>query len=56
MDIYRNKDWTKPVFVPNESGGKKADVIFDETLYVRAYIDGGIHLVASIDINFNLLI
>lgn len=41
MDIYRNKEFTKPVVLGNSINGNKAEVVFDETLYVRTYIDGG---------------
>jgi len=41
MDIFRNKELTKPVVLSNSINGNKAEVVFDETLFVRTYIDGG---------------
>lgn len=41
MDIFRNKEFTKPVVLGNNINGNKAEVVFDETLFVRTYIDGG---------------
>lgn len=38
MEIHRNKEWTKPVVTANND---KAEVVFDETLHVRTWIDGG---------------
>lgn len=39
MEIHRNKEWTVPVATTGDPG--KAEVVFDETLHVRAWIDGG---------------
>ena len=39
MEIHRNKEWTIPVVTGADPS--KSEVVFDETLHVRAWIDGG---------------
>ena len=45
MEIHRNKEWTLPVASSDLSKSMAApapaQVVFDETLYVRTWIDGG---------------
>lgn len=41
MEIHRNKEWTIPVLTGNGNELSKAEVVFDETLHVRTWIDGG---------------
>jgi len=47
MEIHRNKEWTSPITVSTGSAtaasvdASKAQVVFDETLHVRTWIDGG---------------
>lgn len=41
MEVHRNKEWTVPVVAGSGSDGNKADIVFDETLHVRTWIDGG---------------
>ena len=45
MDIFRNKEWTKPVMIGTDVMDRnKAEVVFDETLHVRTWIDGGLSI------------
>jgi hypothetical protein len=41
MEIHRNKEWTIPVVTGAMNEASKAEVVFDETLHVRTWIDGG---------------
>ncbi len=41
MEIHRNKEWTVPVVTGAGNEASKAEVVFDETLHVRTWIDGG---------------
>ena len=42
MEIHRNPDWTLPVVVDAvKDRPPSAEVVFDETLHVRTWIDGG---------------
>ena len=41
MEIHRNKEWTVPVVTGAVNEANKAEVVFDETLHVRTWIDGG---------------
>lgn len=41
MEIHRNKEWTVPVLTGAGNEASKAEVVFDETLHVRTWIDGG---------------
>ncbi|KAK4019954.1 hypothetical protein OUZ56_001952 [Daphnia magna] len=40
MEIHRNKEWTVPVVTGPMNEASKAEVVFDETLHVRTWIDG----------------
>ena len=42
MEIHRNKEGTVPVTSDLTKGQSAAQVVFDETLHVRTWIDGGI--------------
>ena len=44
MEIHRNKEWTTPIAITTATtsdAASKAEVVFDETLHVRTWIDGG---------------
>ena len=41
MEIHRNKEWTVPVVTGSGKEANRAEVVFDETLHVRTWIDGG---------------
>lgn len=48
MEIHRNKEWTIPVVIGAMNEASKAEVVFDETLHVRTWIDGGMCIVLSL--------
>lgn len=52
MEIHRNKEWTVPVVTKGDPA--KAEVVFDETLHVRAWIDGGNDFFAKCSSNCSL--
>lgn len=47
MEIHRNKEWTVPVVTGPMNEASKAEVVFDETLHVRTWIDGGTCIIES---------
>jgi hypothetical protein len=48
MEIHRNKEWTIPVASDMSKAQSAAEVVYDETLHVRTWIDGGTNNLTSL--------
>ena len=51
MEIHRNKEWTIPVASDMSKTQSAAEVVYDETLHVRTWIDGGTNNLTSLTAN-----